>query len=55
MGGRMPRRSRRLALLRVWIWDLPDEALRAILLTAAETDNLLRYVSACAHVCHHWW
>ena len=51
----MPRRSRRLALLHARIWDLPDEALRAILLTAAETDNLLRYVSACAHVCHHWW
>ena len=49
-----PRRSRRLALKHVSINDLPEPALRAILLTAVKTDNLLRYVAACARVCADW-
>eukprot|EP01045_Picozoa_sp_COSAG04_P007495 COSAG04_NODE_394_length_15124_cov_10.557005_1_plen_291_part_00 len=48
-----PRRSRRLALKRVTIGDLPEPALRAILL--GPSDNLLRFVAACARVCAEWW
>eukprot|EP01045_Picozoa_sp_COSAG04_P007891 COSAG04_NODE_423_length_14604_cov_8.047777_8_plen_285_part_00 len=33
---------------------LPEPALRGILLTAVRTDNLLRYVAACARVCAEW-
>ena len=50
-----PRRSRRLALKRVCIGDLPEPALRRVLLTAVESDNLLRFVAACARVCGEWW
>ena len=41
-----PRRSRRLALKRISIGDLPPNVLHHILLTAAKTDNLLRFVAA---------
>ena len=47
-----PRRSRRLALKRVSIADLPEPALRRILL--GSSDNLLRFVAACARVCAEW-
>eukprot|EP01045_Picozoa_sp_COSAG04_P007501 COSAG04_NODE_394_length_15124_cov_10.557005_7_plen_311_part_00 len=47
-----PRRSRRLALKRITIGDLPEPALRAILL--GPSDNLLRFVAACARVCAEW-
>ena len=47
-----PRRSRRLALKRVSIADLPEPALRRILL--GPSDNLLRFVAACARVCAEW-
>ena len=50
-----PRRSRRLALKRIAIGDLSEPVLRAILLTAATHDNLLRFVAACARVCGEWW
>ena len=50
-----PRRSRRLALKRITVGDLPEPALRRVLLTAVETPNLLRYVAACARVCAEWW
>eukprot|EP01045_Picozoa_sp_COSAG04_P003696 COSAG04_NODE_152_length_22459_cov_12.374597_20_plen_302_part_00 len=50
-----PRRSRRLALKRVSIADLPPTALHHILLTATTHDNLLRFVAACARVCGEWW
>ena len=50
-----PRRSRRLALKRVSIGDLPEPALRRILLTATSHDNILRFVAACARVCCEWW
>ena len=43
-----PRRSRRLALKRITIGDLPEPALRRILL--GPSDNLLRFVAACARV-----
>ena len=33
---------------------LPEPALRGILLTAVQTDDLLRYVAACARVCAEW-
>ena len=33
---------------------LPEPALRGILLTAVQTDNLLHYVAACARVCAEW-
>ena len=33
---------------------LPEPALRGILLTAVRTDDLLRYVAACARVCGEW-
>eukprot|EP01045_Picozoa_sp_COSAG04_P023857 COSAG04_NODE_2901_length_3403_cov_2.324455_2_plen_315_part_00 len=48
-----PRRSRRLALKRVAIGDLPEPALRRILL--GHSDSLLRFVAACARVCAEWW
>eukprot|EP01045_Picozoa_sp_COSAG04_P011860 COSAG04_NODE_777_length_10358_cov_1284.125061_8_plen_301_part_00 len=48
-----PRRSRRLALKRVSIADLPEPALRRILV--GSSDNLLRFVAACARVCGEWW
>ena len=48
-----PRRSRRLALKRISIADLPEPALRRILL--GSSDNLLRFVAACARVCGEWW
>eukprot|EP01045_Picozoa_sp_COSAG04_P028703 COSAG04_NODE_4529_length_2032_cov_3.078634_3_plen_301_part_00 len=35
--------------------DLPEPALRRILLTAVRTDSLLRFVAACARVCAEWW
>ena len=38
----------------VSIADLPLNVLRHILLTAVNTDNLLRYVTACASVCAEW-
>eukprot|EP01045_Picozoa_sp_COSAG04_P011569 COSAG04_NODE_747_length_10615_cov_4.568372_9_plen_369_part_00 len=38
----------------VAIGDLPEPALRAILLTATTHDNLLRFVAACARVCAEW-
>ena len=47
-----PRRSRRLARKRIAIGDLPEPALRAILL--GPSDNLLRFVAACARVCAEW-
>eukprot|EP01045_Picozoa_sp_COSAG04_P007498 COSAG04_NODE_394_length_15124_cov_10.557005_4_plen_341_part_00 len=47
-----PRRSRRLALKRITIGDLPEPALRRILL--GPSDNLLRFVAACARVCAEW-
>ena len=47
-----PRRSRRLALKRITIGDLPEPALRRILL--GSSDNLLRFVAACARVCAEW-
>ena len=47
-----PRRSRRLALKHIAIGDLPEPALRAILL--GPSDNLLRFVAACARVCAEW-
>ena len=47
-----PRRSRRLALKRIAIGDLPEPALRRILL--GPSDNLLRFVAACARVCAEW-
>ena len=50
-----PRRSRRLALKRVVIADLPPHVLQHILLTATTHDNLLRFVAACARVCAEWW
>eukprot|EP01045_Picozoa_sp_COSAG04_P007886 COSAG04_NODE_423_length_14604_cov_8.047777_3_plen_310_part_00 len=50
-----PRRSRRLALKRVALADLPPHALHHILLTATTHDNLLRFVAACARVCGEWW
>eukprot|EP01045_Picozoa_sp_COSAG04_P058039 COSAG04_NODE_27999_length_278_cov_0.871508_1_plen_40_part_10 len=31
--------------------DLPEPALRGILLTSVQAENLLRYLSACARVC----
>ena len=46
------RRSRRLALKHIAIGDLPEPALRAILL--GPSDNLLRFVAACARVCAEW-
>ena len=48
-----PRRSRRLALKHVSIGDLPEPALRRILL--GSSNNLLRSVAACAGVCPEWW
>eukprot|EP01045_Picozoa_sp_COSAG04_P032935 COSAG04_NODE_6623_length_1290_cov_1.471872_2_plen_331_part_00 len=36
------------------ISDLPEPALRRILLTATTHDNLLRHVAACARVCAEW-
>ena len=48
-----PRRSRRLALKRVTIGDLPPNVLHHILL--GPSDNLLRFVAACARVCGEWW
>eukprot|EP01045_Picozoa_sp_COSAG04_P006084 COSAG04_NODE_294_length_17734_cov_15.211568_9_plen_306_part_00 len=48
-----PRRSRRLALKHVGIGDLPESALRRILL--GPSDNLLRFVATCARVCVEWW
>ena len=48
------RRSRRLALKRITIGDLPETALRRILLAGTTHDNLLRFVAACARVCAEW-
>ena len=47
-----PRRSRRLALKRITIGDLPPNVLHQILL--GPSDNLLRFVAACARVCAEW-
>ena len=47
-----PRRSRRLALKRITIGDLPPHVLHQILL--GPSDNLLRFVAACARVCAEW-
>ena len=47
-----PRRSRRLALKCIAIGDLPEPALRRILLGPG--DNLLFFVAACARVCAEW-
>ena len=47
-----PRRSRRLALKRITIADLPPNVLHQILL--GPSDNLLRFVAACARVCAEW-
>jgi hypothetical protein len=44
----------RVHLAPVAIGDLPAPALQCILLTAVRTDNLLRYVAACASVCATW-
>ena len=47
-----PRRSRRLALKHVSIGDLPPNVLHHILL--GPSNNLLRFVAACARVCAEW-
>ena len=47
-----PRRSRRLALKHITIGDLPPHVLHHILL--GPSDNLLRFVAACARVCAEW-
>eukprot|EP01045_Picozoa_sp_COSAG04_P029626 COSAG04_NODE_4915_length_1827_cov_2.114583_2_plen_484_part_00 len=47
-----PRRSRRLTLKRIAIFDLPEPALRRILL--GSSDNLPRFLAACACVCAEW-
>ena len=41
-------------VLQPHINDLPEPALRGILLTSVQADNLLRYLSACARVCCEW-
>ena len=41
-------------VLQPHINDLPEPALRGILLTSVQAENLLRYLSACARVCCEW-
>ena len=49
-----PRRSRRLALKRVRIGDLPTSVLTHILTTATSHDDLLAHVALCARVHPEW-
>ena len=49
-----PRRSRRLALKRVGVGDLPTNVLTHILTTATAHDDLLAHVALCARVHPEW-